>query len=301
MPIVDENRLKGNYGEAYVTARLSSECLVRPVANGTDIGVDLFCETVEKDTPFLHFWIQIKAGAQCRLNQDGQSASYQFEVEDLVYWNRQPVPVFAALVPVNWPVSEDPDVFIIDLTFQLLLGIQGGSRYVTLPSNYTWPAGDRNCVKQFLKVAVPFDVARLQCRSGIVGSIPTLHPSYVQHSPIVPVSRFMEPILRQIRTTAANSIDFLHQLGELNNSTAGFRRRLASIIEQFGDLQNWELFNSRALSYHADKNFSQAIEYYDKAIRCIQNDPNVREIDPWPDLVKKIEGQKEKARREENV
>lgn len=46
MPTVDENRLKGNYGAAYVSARLSSECLVRPVAAETGVGVDLYCETV---------------------------------------------------------------------------------------------------------------------------------------------------------------------------------------------------------------------------------------------------------------
>jgi len=45
MPIADTNRLKGNYGAAYVSARLSSECLVRPVAAETDVGVDLYCET----------------------------------------------------------------------------------------------------------------------------------------------------------------------------------------------------------------------------------------------------------------
>ena len=51
MPIVDENRLKGNYGATYVALRLSSECLVRPVAAETDVGVDLYCETVEGGTP----------------------------------------------------------------------------------------------------------------------------------------------------------------------------------------------------------------------------------------------------------
>jgi hypothetical protein len=35
---VAESRLKGNYGAATVMARLSAECLVRPVAVDTDIG-----------------------------------------------------------------------------------------------------------------------------------------------------------------------------------------------------------------------------------------------------------------------
>ena len=45
MPAVTENRLKGNYGAALVVSRLSGECLVRPVAAETDVGVDLYCET----------------------------------------------------------------------------------------------------------------------------------------------------------------------------------------------------------------------------------------------------------------
>ena len=49
MAVVDRNRLKGNYGAAYVTARLSSSCLVRSVATDTDVGVDLYCESVQDD------------------------------------------------------------------------------------------------------------------------------------------------------------------------------------------------------------------------------------------------------------
>jgi hypothetical protein len=55
MPTVDTNRLKGNFGAAFVSACLSSERLVRPVAAETDVGIDLYCETIENGSPFLHF------------------------------------------------------------------------------------------------------------------------------------------------------------------------------------------------------------------------------------------------------
>src|SRR5262245_63391848 len=112
MSAVDENRLKGNYAAAYVSALLSSECLVRPVAADTDVGIDLYCETVEQGTPFLHFWMQVKSGDQCRVIENGNSARCSFTIEHLEYWYRQPVPVFAALVPVHWPVAEDPIVYV---------------------------------------------------------------------------------------------------------------------------------------------------------------------------------------------
>ena len=57
MTLVDRNRLKANHAEAAVTGWLSRVCLIRPVSAGTDIGVDLYCESVLEDRPFLHFWV----------------------------------------------------------------------------------------------------------------------------------------------------------------------------------------------------------------------------------------------------
>ena len=299
MPTVDENRLKGNYGAAYVSARLSSECLVRPVAAEADVGVDLYCETVEDGKPFLHFWVQVKAGVQCRLGQDLQEASCSFDVEHLHYWYRQPVPVFAALVPLDWPVTEEPVVYVVDVTSRLLGGVPGDRRYVTLASDYVWRAGNREAVREFLAHAVPAAAARLQCRNGIVASMPTPRPSYVRRSPIVPVTRFKGRILDQVRTTAARSILFLHALDEMGSSNASFRQTLASIVAQFGDDPHWENFMARALSYHADRSFDQAIEFYTKAIQCIQNDPNVAFLESWREQVSKIERLRDKARSEE--
>jgi len=299
MPIIDENRLKGNYGAAYVSARLSSECLVRPVAAETDVGVDLYCETVEDGKPFLHFWVQVKAGVQCRLGQDLQEASCSFDVEHLHYWYRQPVPVFAALVPVDWPVTEEPAVYVVDVTSRLLGGVSGNRSSVSLVSDCVWQAGNREDVRQFLAHAVPAAAARLQCRNGIVASIPTPQPSYVIHSPIVPVTRFKGRILDQVRRTAARSILFLHALHEMGSESADFRQTLASIVEQFGDDPHWENFMARALSCHADRRFDEAIGLYTKAIQCIQNDPNVASQESWREQVSKIKHLQDKARSEE--
>src|SRR5438105_1430626 len=97
MTAVDNNRVLGNFGSAWVAQALSRHCLVRPVADGTDIGLDLYCETLAegpsepegdsgtKPAPragFLHFWVQVKAGAQVELQENGQ-ASCSFEVEHL--------------------------------------------------------------------------------------------------------------------------------------------------------------------------------------------------------------------------
>jgi hypothetical protein len=297
MPTVDQNRLKGNFAEACVCARLSSECLVRPVAAGTDVGVDLYCETVEEGSPFLHFWVQVKAGAQCVLTADRSSGSCSFSVGHLEYWYRQPVPVFAALVPVNWPVTEEPDVYIIDITSQLLSGVPGGPASVNLRSDYIWKARERDDVRRFLLDAVPAATARLQCRNGLVASIPTLRPKYERSSPAVPITRFKSRILEQIRRSAALSILFLQSADQMVDEHADFRRTLQAVVEQFGDDPHWENFMSIALSHHADKHYNIAVEFYEKAIQCIENDSMVSHLNEWKSRIAEIEKLRDDASR----
>lgn len=64
-----------------------SSGLLRP---RQDIGVDLYCETVADGRPFLHFWLQVKAGDQCKRDPSANTASCAFELEHLDYWARQP-------------------------------------------------------------------------------------------------------------------------------------------------------------------------------------------------------------------
>ena len=64
MPSVDVNRLKGNYAQTLVSTWLSRMCLVRPVAEGTDIGIDLYCEAIVDGVPYLHFWVQVESDSK---------------------------------------------------------------------------------------------------------------------------------------------------------------------------------------------------------------------------------------------
>ena len=99
MPIVDKNRLKGNHGASLVASWLGRKCLVRPVAADTDVGIDLFCETVDQRSrqPCLHFWVQVRSGKQVAV-KDGK-AKCKFANDHILYWARQPVPVYAFLIP----------------------------------------------------------------------------------------------------------------------------------------------------------------------------------------------------------
>ena len=123
MTSVDQNRLKGNYAEALATAWLSRKCLIRPVAAGTDIGIDLYCEAVVDGIPYLHFWVQVKVIQRASLRvQDGKTmASYAFDKRHLEYWDRQPIPVYALLVPLDsWPPVEPDAIYGVRVTDQLV-------------------------------------------------------------------------------------------------------------------------------------------------------------------------------------
>lgn len=282
MPKVLDSRLKGNYGAALVMTRLSSECLVGPVTADTDTGVDLYCETVSDSQPFLHFWVQVKAGSQCRLDDAEQRASCRFDRDDLLYWSRQPVPVFAALVPAAWPPRHEPDIYIADTTTFIIFGrCPAGNHSATIPSAYRWAAGDQDAVRSFLSAVVPNTTARLQCAAGVVAASPTLVPSYVRSAPAVPVTRFMPEILDQLRTTAARAVLFAVASGDQRKEAVEFRRLLARIVEQFDDDPHWENFMARALSSHADEDFERAAGLYQRARGSIRRDPSVRDDPSW--------------------
>jgi hypothetical protein len=282
MPTVSQERLKGNYGAALVTARLSGECLVRPVAADTDVGVDLYCETVVEGQPFLHFWVQVKTGEQCHLDRTTGAASCRFDRDHLEYWFRQPVPVYAALVPTDWPVRVEPDIYLIDLTtYMLMAGLHDMNQSATLHADYHWPAGDQNRVRAFLTEIVPDTTARLKCFHGVVASSPTLTPQYVQRFPTVPVSRFKREIREQLRRTAAFSAMFSVLTVDLTAGDKEFRRLLARIVEQFGHDPHWENFMARACSSHADGDYMQAVALYEEAKRCIRADPKLPSQADW--------------------
>jgi Domain of unknown function (DUF4365) len=304
MPTVSDKWLKGNYGAAVVMARLSGECLVRPVAADTDVGVDLYCETVVEGQPYLHFWVQVKTGAQCKLDPATATASCWFDREHLKYWFRQPVPVYAALVPTDWPVRAEPDIYLIDITtYMLIAGLQGISPSGgTLHSDYHWPAGAPDQVRAFLTEVVPETTARLQCARGVVTHSPTLTPQYVQKYPPVPVSRFKGEILKQLRTTAAFSVLFSAKSGDSTAEDKEFRHLLARIVEQFGDDPHWENFMSRACASHDGGDYGQAVTLYDKAKQGIEGDPNLPSRPDWPEWeanIKTIQVLQEGASRQE--
>lgn len=216
MMLVDQNRLKGNYGAALVAQMLSQRCLVRPVAEGTDIGVDLYCESVTKDgRPFQHFWVQVKTGSQVRVAPDGQGATVSFDWRHLEYWDRQPVPVFALLVPLDvWPPQPPDHIYVVDVTGHLLTHGPPTQGEITLHSHKvpdTIKPGDIERLEWFLYEHVPSLTGAQKIRDGIIDFTESPEGDrYVRRLISGFTLRFVDRVVDAIRRTAAiGSLDLM--------------------------------------------------------------------------------------------
>jgi hypothetical protein len=272
LPTVDEKRLLGNYGAGLVSYRLSKDCLVRSVTNDTDVGVDLYCESVAEDQPFLHFWLQVKAGLQVKVSPKEDYAKCSFQKTHLEYWNRQPVPVFAALVPTGWPVEREPKVYIIDITSHLITKGLPRRDSQRLKSHYIWEPNDNSAVTDFVKRAVPWSSAILHCRNGVISLVPSPRREYVHSIPMIPATQYADRVLTQIRLSAAMTILAMRDQNALSSNNSTRRRTLAGIVLQFSNDGHWENFMALALSAHADRDMQTSLIWYEKALNSVLND-----------------------------
>ena len=82
-----ENKRKGNIGEAFVQAILSSFCLVHKIDGSQDLGNDFICELTKGEFPTnILFYVQVK-----HWSSSPQTSQMQKQFE---YWKGSPIPVF---------------------------------------------------------------------------------------------------------------------------------------------------------------------------------------------------------------
>jgi len=220
MSIIDQERITGSYGEHLVSYLLSKHCLIRPVAAGTDVGIDLYCEHFEESgmkegtetrlyKPFLHFWVQVKSGKKIYVHKNKKIASYQFKYKDLKYWERQPIPVYAFLVPYNYEKrSEEPEyVYIVDISFELfgqsLNEIpETGSK--TLRSIMQIKLNDDSWYNHFINLLKHISGLITLKKGGFITPIPELNQSYFHHYPSWPgLSKYAKKAVRAILMTSS--------------------------------------------------------------------------------------------------
>ena len=179
MPIIDKKRLIGNYGANLVVYILSNICLVRPVVEGTDIGVDLFCETIEDGQGFLHFWVQVKCGSQIKIKKNGK-ASCKFKVDHLRYWNRQPVPVFGFYIKKDSFSEKPKQIFVANISEYLITFGIPASKSKVIESQLKIDLENDKWQKAFLsKLKATTSLLNLR-EHGITSNIPELSQRYIK-------------------------------------------------------------------------------------------------------------------------
>lgn len=286
MPRIPETQIKANLGENYVAYILSKHCLVRPVASGTDIGVDLYCEIISEEEPFLHFWVQVKTG-DIKIKEG--KAYYSFKREHLVYWYRQPVPVFAFLVPIN--SSNLPSkIYVVNITGHLLYNGLPNSSTKTLSSSHIIDPNDENSLRDFLHGYVPRTCAIKKISDGIVAPIPTLSPQYERKFVRGYSARYIQKILDTIRTTAAfASLDLLDLENE-NTKLKEYRKKLVAILSQFKDDKHYETHWALGRAAKAEGNFADAKKHLEDSLKIIKNDLKI-DKKAWEPIKNKIRKQ----------
>lgn len=279
MPVIDENRVLGNFGSNLVAHLLSHFCLVRPVAEGTDIGVDLYCETIENRQGFLHFWVQVKCGGeQITLLKQNDKASCAFKIDHLRYWDRQPVPVFGFYVPTGYPPSMPDNIFIANITEYLI--------------NYGIPSGDTKTIESHFKITpsandwydkfqqrIRETTALIKLRDdGIISALPELEPGYLQQLIQFPKSsRYAKESLRTIRLTVSSLVADAAQFQQ-DPPKEFFAERLVKILQLFEEGERPEIMRASALwNANIERNPGKAWEMVNVAFKSIDSDRNLSE------------------------
>lgn len=191
--VMTDNQLKGNWAEQYISARLAERgCLVRHVPQGHDIGIDLYCETIEEHTPFLHFWCQIKTSNEW--NGEKKRISFSsIKKGEKEYWIKQPVPVFVFLVPDLR--DEFTRAFIPFYICRTDLG--GDEKKID-----SWKKIESSSdLSDFLRKDLPFLYFLWELREGKVSSLKTVKNEYTRFFPSCITQHFENSLLVSLRNT----------------------------------------------------------------------------------------------------
>jgi hypothetical protein len=179
--------ISGNRGEAFVSFVLSRYCLVRPVASGTDIGIDLYCESILGDTPSTHFWVQVKTSKVKR-------KSITIKNKYLKYWMRQPVPSFIFLVHDTGQLDESAfSLGVIVLNEWLRGDYIDKSGETKIPVFVTLTHKN---IRQYIEEAIPMFESRLRMADGVILPVRRPDDAYLRRYVTPALSNYSRSVLK---------------------------------------------------------------------------------------------------------
>lgn len=279
-----ENMRKGKLGECYVAYILSKYCVVRNIPSGTDVGIDLYCETILNDAPFLHFWVQVKTHKK---DTDGKERIYKKHLE---YWERQPVPVFVFSIILN--ESMEPEkIYIFNITkWSIEKKEENKERnLIELESILSFTPNDERNLKKFIKETVPETYVLMKLKEGLISPQPELKEKYVKEYYLKAIKEeYIDKILQTIRINAAFS---LIGLCENESDKKECIEKLKKILEQFEDDNHWETFYALGLAEIYFNNSKKAKEHLKKAKKIVEKElekGDEKGKDTWNSIIERI-------------
>jgi hypothetical protein len=253
------------------------------VAEGTDIGVDLYCEAVIQESPYLHFWAQVKAIPLRNVSRKKGSpvASYSFKTRHLRYWARQPTPVYAFLVPVDgWPPARPERVFGIRLTEYIVRNELPTTARVKLSTKECFEAATVDAdISQFLTEIVPWDTSALLLRRGIVAPMPQLPNQPDKRFPANIGYQYLPEVLSTIRDASVHGLAhalYAEQHGFGQKAIRKGFEKIARLFER--EMHNWGL-SVLVLAARQDDEFERAKGYITRAVARVQGDQNLDPVE----------------------
>jgi hypothetical protein len=281
MTTVDLNRLKGNYSQNTVSALLSRTCLVRPVAEGTDIGVDLYCESVLSHRPHLHFWAQVKTINSTQIvKKDGQEVAwFDFDTHHLRYWAQQPIPVYAFLVPVEgWPPDFPTRIYGVRITEYVVKN--------EIPNQSTVRLYSAGCfdvkiidddLTQFITQIVPWDTSALLIQKGIIAPIVDMTEASENRFPKGIGFRHLDKIIANIRDASVMGLIDSLVFEQVQPEKKLLRQRFEQVAKVFEDQMHVFGLSVLVRAAHSDGNLDKAKQYIYDAITRIEQDQTIPE------------------------
>jgi len=283
--------LKGNYGEHLVAQVLSRSCFVRPVIGHTDIGIDLYCESIIDSNPFLHFFAQVKSSKD--FANEPIEISCPFPVSALQYWARQPVPVLGFLVPTQWPPENIHYIHVVDITFEILeSGLAADQETQTLKSNpkLILPISDNEKLSQNLRTLlldhIPMIVSAMYAEKGFIYPAPKPHKENVSYFAGHLLSRYLPKLELAMRRAVTFGI---MQYLDAGHCVDDLPKLLLSALETLKDDLNFEVQEALGRVEQARGEVTKAKSHYEQAIRSISENSAIdSKSRPWSENIDRL-------------
>jgi hypothetical protein len=261
------------------------------VVGNTDVGVDLYCESIIEGDTFLHFWVQVKSSEN--LPNHPEKFNFPFATSSLKYWAKQPVPVLALLVPVKWPPEDIGVIHVVDVTFGILEnGIKADQKEQSLETNpeLCLPISKKDelasQLEKLLLHHLPMIVSAMYAEKGFIYPAPKPTEQYTKYFS----GHFLPRHIHLIEERARHAATFgIMQWIDSGNEVDKLPRILVSGLEAIQDDPHYEVHEALGVLCQSRRDLQGAREHFETAKKRITGDPTIDHNNPpWVEIMQRL-------------